>query len=84
MNRKQKAFSWLVAIIALSVFGASYGAKRRLGDVVWIRSNNLINSCDSFIHPVTFATTGNFITIKYATLEAYALCPIRHSIYVGE
>jgi hypothetical protein len=82
MNRKQNARICILAIVLLATFGSIYGAKERLGDTVYTRTNPTATICISGI-TATFFSTGEFLTVTFASTIA-GLCSDRHSIYVGE
>jgi hypothetical protein len=79
----KRAKFMLAAIAVLAIAGGVYASKARTGDIVFVRSNATINSCDLAVQPATFATTGAFKSFTYATLVE-GPCTIKTSYYVGE
>jgi hypothetical protein len=73
----------MIAIMTLAICAAGYGAKKRLGDSVYIRLDASINNCNVELFPATFATTGAYLASTFASLVP-GPCPVKHAIYVGD
>jgi hypothetical protein len=81
----KRAKIMLAAIAVIAIAGGVYAAKaKRISDIVYTKINPADSRCYSTVSTRTFEPGNEFVLATSATLVYGAVCPIVHSIYVGE